>query len=137
VRSAAWIFLLLGVLLGITTAGLAAWDERALAIVLLGAAAGASLLTALALIVLSAAPAKRAARWDPDDVLALPDVSAGAAAVGAGACVAVLGLVFGMFMVMLGAGVMLLGLAEVVREQRALRRARDAAAQADARAARR
>jgi hypothetical protein len=120
VRRAAIVFAGFAALLGVTTLVLALMDGSALTLGLLGGAATASLLTAAGLAIAGASVPDT----DPDLVRPLPDASYATAVLAIGITLVVFGFVFGLFMVLIGAGVVLLGAAGLVREQVALRRAR-------------
>jgi hypothetical protein len=118
VRPGAIVFGVFGLLLGGTALLLFLWDEEPLAYGLLGGAAAASFLTA---IVLTLVP-RAAPDWDADLVRAVPNTSWAAAAIGIGASLAAIGIVFGLYLVLIGAGVALAGIGGLIRERRAWRR---------------
>jgi hypothetical protein len=119
-RRAAIVFAGFAALLGLTTAVLALMDGKTLPLGLLGGAAAASLLTSVGLFAAGAG----APDTDPDLVRPVPDASYATAVLAVGICLVVFGFVFGSFMVLIGAGVALSGLAGLAREQLALRRER-------------
>lgn len=85
---------------------------------MLGAASGACLLTGLALWWLDV---RRTVSQGPQ---ALPESSIAAATVAGGLALALLGAGFGLWLILIGAGVTVLGAGGLVREQRARRRDR-------------
>jgi hypothetical protein len=120
VRRAAIVFAGFAALLGVTTLVLALMDGKTLPLGLLGGAAVASLLTSAGLF----AAGSRVPDTDPDVVRPVPDASYATAVLAVGICLVVFGFVFGSFMMLIGAGVALAGLAGLAREQIALRRER-------------
>jgi hypothetical protein len=120
VRRAAFVFVALGLLLTATAVLLVTWQRNALADGLLAGAAAASLVTA-ALLTLAG---RRAPDTDPDPLRPLPSTSWSSAAVGIGVSLAVIGLVWGLYLVMIGLGIVIAGIAGLVREQRSLARVR-------------
>jgi hypothetical protein len=119
-RRAAIVFAGFAALLGVTTLVLALMDGTTLTLGLLGGAAAASLLTAVGLLVAGSSVPDT----DPDLTRPLPDASYGTALFAIGVCLAVFGLVFGLFLVLIGAGVAVFGVVGLVREQIAVRRER-------------
>jgi hypothetical protein len=118
-RPGAIVFGLLGLLLAATSVLLFAWDEQALAYGLLAGAAAASFVTA---IVLQVVP-RAAPEWDTDLVRPLPNESWAATSIGVGVSLIGTGVVFGFYLVLIGGGLVLAGIAGMFRERRAARRA--------------
>jgi hypothetical protein len=119
-RRAAIVFAGFAALLGVSTLVQALMDGKTLPVGLLGGAAAASLLTSVGLFIAGSAVPDT----DPDLERPVPDASYATAILALGVCLVVFGFVFGVFMVLIGAGVALIGAAGLVREQIALRRAR-------------
>jgi hypothetical protein len=103
-------------LLGAWWAVLVAWDTDLLATALLGGAAAACLLAAPAFAV-------RAPRRRARDVRADPDLSLGAPALAVGVAALLLGAELGQWLLLIGAGATVGGVALLVREVRSARRA--------------
>jgi hypothetical protein len=123
----AWgAFLLWAVLLGASAALLGGvFDSRAIAVGLLGTAAGATALLALVAVVYGRTDEKSG----DGEARSLPDLSHSSALVGIGFALLLLGLELGLWLVLIGSGLLALGVGGVLREARASRRtARDVAA---------
>jgi hypothetical protein len=105
-------------LLAALAAVLAGFGERGLAVGLSFGASGACALTGLALL----AAGRRAPDSDPDVVRPLPDLSPSTTALALGLVAIVLGVVFDLFLILIGAGVAVLGVVGLVRETRSQRR---------------
>jgi hypothetical protein len=86
-------------------------------------ASGAVLLCVLIAAVIWAFRG-RAPDWDPDVERPVTDVSYASAAIGIAVALLGLGIQFGLFLVEIGAGLFVLGVAGVIREVQAERRAR-------------
>lgn len=113
------LFAVFGALLVGSATVLYAFDDRGLTYGLLGGAGLASWLTAFCIH----ATRRRAPDFDVDAARPLPATSWPSAAVGVGASLMTLGVLFGLFMVLIGAGVVVAGLGGLVRERRAMARA--------------
>src|SRR3954470_19304775 len=119
VKHGSVVFAVFGLLLSATALLLFMWDDRPLTYGLLGGAAAASFLTAI--VVFSG---RRAApESDPDLVRAVPYTSWAAVAIGVGGSLMAVGVVFGVYLVMIGAGLVIAGLVALFRERRAPRHA--------------
>ena len=118
-RQGAFIFAALGLLLGGTALLLWAMDGKLFTYALLAGAAAASLLTGLVVYATGGSA--------QGEVRVLQPASWPAAAVGIGAWLMTMGLVFGLYLVLIGAAIALAGAVGLVRETRATRRAGGAA----------
>lgn len=121
-RRAAVVFVAWGTWLGIWTAVQlvfrhATFPERTIQWVMLGGAAAASLATGAALWRLGARPERA------DEPRLITGESTASATVAVGAAIVLVGSSFGLFLLLIGGGLTLLGLGGVVREERARRRA--------------
>jgi hypothetical protein len=121
VRRAAIIFAAWGAWLGVWTAVQlfflhAAFPERTIQWVMLGGAAAAALLTGAAIW---RAGARRRPRGEPQ-LITNESIASAVAAVGLG--LLLVGASFGLFLLLIGAGVTAAGLGGVIREERARRR---------------
>lgn len=105
---ALWALFLAGL-----TGGTFAFTTESFSYGLLGGAAVATALLALVLL----------RRRDEGAVRVLPDLSYATVAFGVGLALALVGVVFGLWLLLPGAGVAALGLAGIARERRAERRA--------------
>ena len=118
-RPGAVVFGVFGLLLGTTGLLLFLWGEDALAYGLLLGAAATSFLTAAGLTLTPRA----APEWDADLVRAVPNTSWAAAAIGIGVALIGIGVIFGFWLVLGGAGLGIAGVGGLIRERRATRRA--------------
>lgn len=96
---------------------LAAFPFDALAVALLGGAAASMLL--LALLMLPTAPNR-----ESSEAQAIPDLSLATALAGIALCCLVVGAEVGLWLVLIGGGLLMLALAGLIRERRAQRDAR-------------
>ncbi|MEA2425858.1 MAG: hypothetical protein QOH13_2268 [Thermoleophilaceae bacterium] len=114
-RAAAIVFAAFAALLGGSTLVFVLMDGFALPAALLGAAAAASLLVAAGLFIAGAGIPDT----DPDAFRALPDASYATAALTIGVCLVVAGFVFDLFLILIGAGLIVLAFAGLARERQA------------------
>jgi hypothetical protein len=123
VRGAAIVLLAWGGWLGLLTAVQAPFGPRAIEVEMLGSASAACLLAGAVLSLLDARTARaRGQRRAPEREL-VSDSSVASAALVCGLALALLGAGFGLWLVLIGAGVTSLGAGGLVREARARRRA--------------
>jgi hypothetical protein len=118
VRQGSLVFAVFGLLLGASALLLYLMDGTPLTYGLLGGSAAASFLTAI--VVHGAHGA--APESDPDTVRMVPATSWAAAGIGIGATLIATGVVFGIYLVMIGAALIVAGLGGLARERRAIRR---------------
>jgi hypothetical protein len=117
IRRAAIVLLAWGAWLGLFTAVQAPFHSHVIEYGMLGAASAATLLAGAVLWGIDArrpGPARR---------LAIPDSSVATATLVTGLALALVGAGFGLWLILIGAGVAALGAGGLVREERARRRA--------------
>ena len=117
IRRAAIVLLAWGAWLGLFTAVQAPFHSHVIEYGMLGAASAATLLAGAVLWAIDArrpGPARR---------LAIPDSSEATATFVTGLALALVGAGFGLWLILIGAGVAALGAGGLVREERARRRA--------------
>jgi peptidoglycan/LPS O-acetylase OafA/YrhL len=118
-RGAALVLLVWSLLLAVHVPVMAAiFHENPTSVWLLGGAATATAIVAAGLWLRR----RRAEHEDPDLARPVTEVSMAAALVGAALALMLLGAQFGVWLVLIGAGLLALGCAGVVRELRAERR---------------
>jgi hypothetical protein len=118
VKGGAVVLICWALLLAVNTAVMAAvFNENPTSVWLLGGAAAATALVALCLWLRR----RRAAGEDPDAERRVTEVSMASALVGAALALMLLGAQFGVWLVLIGGGLLLAGLGGVARELRAER----------------
>jgi predicted ABC-type exoprotein transport system permease subunit len=119
VKGGALVLLVWSLLLAIHVPVMAAiFNENSTSVLLLGGAASATALVAIGLWLRR----RRAEGEDPDVERPVTEVSMASALIGVALALMLLGAQFGLWLVMIGAGLLELGLAGVARELRAERR---------------
>ena len=115
-RRAAIVLIAWGALLAVMTAAQAPFGPHVIEYTMLGAASAASLITGAVLALIDAGR-------DVDATLLASDESVATATLATGLALALLGAGFGLWLILIGAGVTALGLGGLVREGRARGRA--------------
>jgi drug/metabolite transporter (DMT)-like permease len=119
VKGGAVVLLFWAFLLAVNTVVMAAvFNENPTSVLLLGGAAAATALVALFLWLRR----RRAAGEDPDPERPVTEVSMASALVGLALALMLLGAQFGVWLVLIGGGLLVAGLGGVTRELRAERR---------------
>jgi O-antigen/teichoic acid export membrane protein len=116
ITRAAIVLIAWGAWLGVATAAQAPFHPHVIEYALLGGASAATLLCGLLLWVVDAHERDRRVR-------AIPGGSIATATLVSGLALALIGAGFGLWLILIGAGVAALGAAGLVREERARRRA--------------
>jgi hypothetical protein len=116
VRRAGVVLIAWGALLGVMTGLQTPFGPRTIEFTMLGSASAASLITGAVLALIDT-------RRRVDGALALSDDSLATATLVVGLVLALLGAGFGLWLILIGAGVTALGLGGLVREGRARNRA--------------